>query len=54
MNTAMYFFGVQQLHFFDFVISIYDIAVIAIALVLFSFFLNTAAREIRRLATLGK
>ena len=54
LNTIMYFFGVQQLHFFDFVISIYDIAVIAVALVLFSFFLNTAAREVRRLAALGK
>lgn len=54
LNTVMYFLGVQQLHFFDFVISIYDIAVIVIALVLFSFFLNSAAREIRRLAALGK
>lgn len=54
LNTAMYFFGVQQLHFFEYVISIYDVAVIAIALVLFSFFLNTAAREVRRLAALGK
>lgn len=54
LNTLMFFFGVQQIHFSDFVISLYDIAVIAIALVLFSFFLNSAAREVRRLAELGK
>jgi phosphatidylglycerophosphate synthase len=54
LNTVMYFLGVQQLHVFNFVISIYDIAVITIALVLFSFFLNTAAREVRRLAAMGK
>ena len=54
LNTVMFFLGVQQLHFFDFVISIYDIAIIAIALLLFGFFLNTAAREVRRLAALGK
>ena len=54
LNTVMYFLGVQHLHFSDFAICIYDVVVIAIALVLFSFFLNTAAREIRRLAALGK
>lgn len=54
LNTVMYFLGVQQLHFFGFAISIYDIAVITIALVLFGFFLNAAAREIQRLAALGK
>lgn len=54
LNTLMFFFGVQQIHISDFVISLYDIAVIAIALVLFSFFLNSAAREVRRLADLGK
>ena len=54
LNTAMYFFGIQQIHASGFAISIYDIIVIAGALLLFSFFLNTAAREIRRLAALGK
>lgn len=54
LNTVMYFFGMQQLHFFGFMISIYDIVIITIAILLFSFFLNTAAREVRRLAALGK
>jgi phosphatidylglycerophosphate synthase len=54
LNTAMFFLGVQYIQLSDFAISIYDIAVIAMALLLFSFFLNTAARETRRLAALGK
>jgi phosphatidylglycerophosphate synthase len=52
LNTSMFFFGRQ--HGIFGVFSIYDIVVAVIALVLFGFFLNTAAREAHRLAALGE
>ena len=52
LNTAMYFWGFQGIKIFQQTISPYDLAVGGIALVLFSFFLNTAAREARRLSAL--
>jgi phosphatidylglycerophosphate synthase len=54
LNTAMYFFGIQNFKFIGATFSIYDIVVAVIALLLFSFFINTAAREARRLALLGE
>jgi archaetidylinositol phosphate synthase len=54
LNTAMYFFGIKNFQFFGATFSIYDIVVAAIALLLFSFFVITAAREARRLALLGE
>lgn len=54
LNTAMYFSGVQKLTFFQVAVSIYDIAIAAIGLLLFWFFITTAVKETRRLARLGK
>lgn len=54
LNTAMYFFGVQKLMFFQVPVSIYDIAIAGIGLLLFWFFITTAVRETRRLAKLAK
>ena len=54
LNTAMYFFGVQNFQIAQFMINVYDIVIAAIGLLLFSFFINTAVREVRRLAALGK
>ena len=54
LNTAMYFFGVQRLTFFQVAINIYDVAVAGIGLLLFLFFITTALQETRRLAKLGK
>ena len=54
LNTAMFFSGVQTLKFFQFMISVYDIAIAAIGLLLFWFFITTAVQETRRLAKLGK
>jgi phosphatidylglycerophosphate synthase len=54
LNTIMYFLGVQYITAWRFSLNIYDVAVATIALVLFSFFITTAAREVRRLAALGK
>ncbi|MGE5642820.1 MAG: CDP-alcohol phosphatidyltransferase family protein [Byssovorax cruenta] len=54
LNTAMYFFGVQRLTFFQVAINIYDVAVAGIGLLLFWFFITTALHETRRLAKLGK
>jgi phosphatidylglycerophosphate synthase len=54
LNTAMYFYGFQTVGMLGQTMSIYDIAFAALALVLFGFFFNTAAREARRLAVLGK
>ena len=54
LNTAMYFFGVQSFMIGPYPVSIYDLALLAIALVLFGFFFNTAAKEVRRLAALGE
>lgn len=54
LNTAMFFFGIQNFKLFGATFSTYDIVVAAIALLLFSFFINTAAREARRLSALGQ
>jgi hypothetical protein len=54
LNTAMYFFGLQNIVFGQEIFSLYDIPVAAIALLLLGFFINTAAREARRLAALGE
>ena len=54
LNTAMYFLGFQSFMLGQYQISIYDLVVLAIALVLFGFFINTAVREVRRLAALGE
>ena len=54
LNTAMYFFGLQNIRIFQETISGYDIAVAGIALVLLGFFINTATREARRLAAVGE
>jgi len=54
LNTAMYFFGLQNFKLFQATVSVYDIAIAGIALVLFCFFVNTATREARRLAALGE
>ena len=54
LNTAIYFFGLQNIVFGQEIFSIYDIPVAALAVLLLSFFLNTATREARRLAALGE
>jgi archaetidylinositol phosphate synthase len=54
LNTAMYFFGMQNITFIQTKISIYDIFVTAIALLLTGFFVNTALQEARKLAVLGE
>ncbi len=54
LNTAMFFFGIQNFKLFGATFSVYDIVVAAIAFLLFSFFINTVAREARRLAALGQ
>ena len=54
LNSAMYFFGMQRMMLGQVTISLYDIFVAAIALLLTGFFINTALREARRLATLGE
>lgn len=54
LNTVMYFFGIQNFKLFGATFSVYDIVIAGIALLLFSFFINTAAREARRLAARGE
>lgn len=54
LNTVMYFLGVREIVFRQWSFSIYDIAVAAIALLLLTFFINTAIKEARRLAALGE
>jgi hypothetical protein len=54
MNTAMYFFGIQNIMFGQIKIRPYDLFVAGIALLLTGFFLNTALREARKLAVLGE
>lgn len=54
LNTVMYFLGLRFFKIGQFTFSIYDLVVLAIALVLFGFFFNTAVREARRLAALGE
>src|SRR6266540_507209 len=52
LNTAMFFFGMQTIVFFQTKISLYDLFVAGIALLLTGFFINTALREARKLAVL--
>jgi hypothetical protein len=54
LNTAMYFFGMQTFKLFGQMFSVYDVVVAAIALLLSSFFINTAIGEARRLSALGE
>ncbi len=54
LNTAMFFFGFQNIQIGSQVISLYDMPVLVVALVLFGFFIDTAIRETRRLAALGE
>jgi phosphatidylglycerophosphate synthase len=54
LNTAMFFFGVQNFQIGEQTFSLYDLPVLVVALVLFGFFIDTAIKETRRLAVLGK
>lgn len=54
LNTAMFFFGMQTIVFFQANISLYDLFVAGIALLLTGFFVNTAFQEARKLAVLGE
>ena len=54
LNTAMYFFGLQNITLGQVIISVYDIVVAVIAMVLLGFFVNTGLQEARRLAALGE
>ena len=54
LNTGMYFFGIQYLTLYQITFSPYDVLVAALAVLLFSFFINTAIQETRRLAALGE
>jgi sn-1,2-diacylglycerol ethanolamine- and cholinephosphotranferases len=54
LNIAMYFFGTQNIVFGPAIISAYDLFVVAIALLLTGFFVNTALQEARKLAALGE
>jgi len=54
LNTVMYFLGAREILFRQWSFSIYDMAVAAIALLLLTFFINTAIKEARRLAALGE
>ena len=54
LNIAMYFFGIQNIIFFQAKISIYDLFVAAIVLFLTGFFVNTVLLEVRKLTLLGE
>lgn len=54
LNTGMYFLGQQNLTFGSVAFSLYDIFVAALAMLLLSFFINTAVREAVKLAELGE
>jgi phosphatidylglycerophosphate synthase len=58
LNTAMYFIGFKSVEWAlannQLVFSVYDIAVLMIAIILFSFFINTAWKEARSLSRLGE
>ena len=58
LNTAMYFIGLKSVEWSlannQLVFSVYDIAVLMIAIILFSFFFNTAWKEARSLSRLGE
>jgi hypothetical protein len=47
LNTAMYFFGVQNISIRGPSFSIYDIPALVIGMILFVFFINTAWHETR-------
>lgn len=52
LNTAMYFGGMQNITYNGLTFSLYDIPVLALAVILFVFFFNTAIQEMHRLAAL--
>jgi archaetidylinositol phosphate synthase len=52
LNIVMYFLGIQTIAFKGLTFSVYDLPVLAVALILFGFFFNTAWQEARRLAAL--
>jgi phosphatidylglycerophosphate synthase len=54
LNTAMFLWGFQNIQIGRQTFSLYDIPVLVVAVVLFGFFTDTAIKEIRRLAALGK
>jgi len=54
LNTAIYFLGAREIMLGQWSFSVYDMAVAAIALLLLTFFINTAIKEARRLAALGE
>jgi archaetidylinositol phosphate synthase len=54
LNTAMFFFGFQNIQVGRQTLSVYDVPVLVVALVLFGFFIDTAIKETRRLAALGE
>jgi archaetidylinositol phosphate synthase len=54
LNTAMFFFGFQNIQIGRQTLSLYDVPVLVVALVLFGFFIDTAIKETRRLAALGE
>jgi phosphatidylglycerophosphate synthase len=54
LNIGMYFFGMQSMTFYQLTFSPYDVLIAALAVLLFSFFFNTAIKETRRLAALGE
>ncbi len=54
LNAGMYFFGMQSITLYQLTFSPYDVLVAALAVLLFSFFFNTAIQETRRLAALGE
>jgi archaetidylinositol phosphate synthase len=54
LNTAMHLWGIRTITFKGQTFSVYDLAVLGVAMVLFGIFFNTAWQETRRLADLGK
>jgi surface polysaccharide O-acyltransferase-like enzyme len=58
LNTSMYIIGLKTLEWtianYNLTLSIYDLAVLFIAILLFGFFFNTAWKQGRELARLGE
>lgn len=54
LNCGMYFFGIQNFTINQFTFSPYDLFVGLLAVLLFSFFIDTAIKETRRLSALGE
>ena len=54
LNTLMFFWGTQTISLQGITFSVYDLPVLAVAVVLFAFFFNTAWHETRRLAIVGE